>query len=108
MIDELSRIESIYGCVAEYYRCKEEEECGYYEPTEEEMEENRLSMAVYNEKIRILDGQPSDFILSLKREWEERRKKEVPENPGIYDGQRFYKKKVIDVVNRISKYQQRW
>ena len=67
-MDELARIESIYGCVAEYNRVKWEEE-NYREPTEEEIAENERRMAEYYAEIERLNGEASDFVKELIAEW---------------------------------------
>lgn len=67
-MDELARIESIYGCVAEYNRVKWEEE-NEYEPSEAEIEESERRMAEYYAEIERLNGEASDFVKELITEW---------------------------------------
>ena len=76
-MDDLDRIEAIYGCVAEYNRVREEEADDYREPTDEEIKEAEAAHLAYEEKLRILSGKPSPLAISLKSEWEARRPQEA-------------------------------
>lgn len=77
-MDDLARIEAIYGSVAEYNRVMEEENEGAgYEPSEEEQFAFAADREVYNEKIRILDGKPSELAVSLKEEWDAKKPAET-------------------------------
>lgn len=68
-MDELNRIESIYGCVAEYNRCMAERDYEDYEPSEEEIAESVRRMAEYYAEIERLNGNASDFVKALIAEW---------------------------------------
>ena len=106
MYDDLSRIESIYGSVAEYNRVKWEEE-NTYEPTEEELEEDRISMEVYYAKIEKLNGEPSQFATDLIAEWNAKAPKEedfADTNQYIYAGYDYAHDETLDMVSRTCKH----
>lgn len=108
MYDELARIESIYGSVAEYNRCMEEEMQEEYTPTLEEYEEQHIDLEVYHKKIEYLSGAPSDFVVKLKADWDERAPKEdqYPKgsNQFIYDSHDFYTEMVKDIMHKLCEH----
>ncbi len=68
-MDDLTRIESIYGSVAEYNRVRFEENQEPISLSATEKLNNACKMAIYEEKIRLLSGTPSDFAKDLVAEW---------------------------------------
>lgn len=104
MIDELSRIESIYGCVAEYNRVKWEEE-NYREPTEEEIAEIERQMAEYYAEIEHLNGEASDFVKALIAQWEPTKPQYDEWNSAAYYRVRDWSKaRTLDIVVKIAEY----
>ena len=104
MYDELSRIEGIYGCVAEYNRCMWEEE-NEYEPTEEEIAESKRQLAEYEAKIKRLDGTPSEFIKALVAEWAESEPKYKDWNiDGFYKVREWSKARTLDIVAKVAEH----
>lgn len=105
--DELSRIESIYGSVAEYNRVLYEEDLTHFERSEEEIAQADNELAIYNAKIKYLDGTPSEFVIKLRREWEKLMPQEKDfktSSEFIYAGYDYSKDKVINCTDAISKY----
>ena len=82
-MDDLSRIERVYGSVAEYNRVRYEEDADTYEPSREEQIKASNDHAVYVAKIKCLDGVPSDFAKSLKSEWDAKAPKDEDFPTGI-------------------------
>ena len=106
-MDDLSRIESIYGSVAEYNRVRFEENRETVELTSEEKLDGACKMAVYNEKLRLLSGEPSNFIKELVQEWNDRVPKEsdfANRNEFIYAGYAYSTNKTKDIVGKICGY----
>lgn len=103
MQDDLSRIERVFGCVAEYNRCKEEDGCQYFEPSEEEIQEIEADQRTYNAKIRFLDGIPSRLAESLKEEWDAKKPAETGEwtMKEVYAWQEYGKAMLLDVVGKL-------
>lgn len=60
---ELNRIERVYGSVAEYQRCMDEQE--ERELTDEELEELEAERQAINDEITALSGTPSQVVLEL-------------------------------------------
>lgn len=105
-MDDLSRIEETYGSVAEYNRVMFEEEGAYREPDYDEKIERDNMMAVYNAKIEYLDGIPSDFIVTLKTEWDEKAPKwnKYPDrNSYISAGYVYSHDKTLDIIDKVCK-----
>ena len=101
MLDELARIESIYGCVAEYNRVKWEEE-NYREPTEEEITESERKMAEYYAEIERLNGEPSEFIKALIAEWKGTEPQYDEWNSEAYYRTRNWaKERCLDIVEKV-------
>ena len=98
-MDELARIERIYGCVQEYYRCMEEER-ERYEPTEEEILEHEKEMYLYHRKIEILNGKPSELAVKLNKEWAEKE----PDRNDYYAGEDWSLARRLDIVEKICKH----
>lgn len=106
-MDDLSRIESVYGSVAEYNRVMYEEEQIYYERSEEEVKKAENDLAIYNAKIRYLNGTPSEFAIKLSREWERLEPQEKDYNTSseyINAGYEYSRDKAINCTEAISKY----
>ena len=100
-MDELARIESIYGCVAEYNRCMWEEE-NYCEPTEEEIAESERQMAKYYAEIERLNGDASDFVKALIAEWEPTKPQYDEWNSAAYYAtSRWAKERCLDIVEKV-------
>lgn len=103
MIDELARIESIYGCVAEYNRCMAERDYEDYEPTEEEIAKSERIMAEYHAEIERLNGEPSEFIKSLIAEWKETEPQYDEWNSeAYYRTNRWSKERCLDIVAKVT------
>jgi len=111
--DDLSRIESVYGSVAEYYRAMfEEQPDEIYEESydedysyKEEQLENEISMAIYNKKIELLNGEPSSFAVSIKDRWDKVYDEKFgsfgDENEKYWAIRDFSKEKTLDMFNKI-------
>ena len=95
---DLARVERIYGCVAEYNRCIEEETG--YEPTETELEESERQYKEYCAKIEQLNGEPSEFIRNLVDKWESTK----PDNDNIYAGYEWSRKRTLNIMEEIRLY----
>jgi len=70
-MNDLNRIERIYGSVAEYYRVLDEEPCD--EPFEAELAESERQYQDYRMKVKSANGTPSDAIIKLRacsRAWQ--------------------------------------
>ena len=109
MVDELARIERIYGSVAEYQRCMYEEEYEDYEPTDEEIIESEIELASFNKQCQLLDGDPSEFIKELVAEWEMKAPKESDfseYNQYIYAGYDFSTERCLGIVEEVEQYYQ--
>lgn len=107
MYDELSRIESIYGSVAEYNRVMYEEEREAYEPSEEEIERRLKEQELYAKKKKILNGEPSDFAKKLFDEWKklEPMDEAFPNyNERVRAGWEYSRKKTLDCMEKIGEY----
>lgn len=105
MIDELSRIESIYGCVAEYNRCMAERDYEEYEPSEAEIEENERRMAEYYAEIERLNGEPSEFVKPLVAEWKATEPQYDEWNSAAYYAiSRWAKERCLDIVAKVADY----
>lgn len=103
-MDELARIESIYGCVAEYNRCMWEEE-NYREPTDEEIEENERQMAKYYAEIERLNGEASGFVKELIAKWAKSQPQyEEWNSAAYYATSRWAKESGLDIVAKIADY----
>lgn len=101
-MDELARIESTYGCVAEYNRVKWEEEREEYEPSEAEIEENERQMAKYYAEIDRLNGEASDFVKELMAEWEPTKPQyEEWNSAAYYATSRWAKERCLDIVEKV-------
>ena len=101
---ELERIESIYGCVAEYNRCRWERE-NEYEPTEEEIAENERQMAEYHAEIQRLNGKESMYIHNLVAKWEMSKPKYDEWNSEACHRVRDWSKaRCLDIVEKIAEY----
>lgn len=102
-MDDLTRIERIYGSVAEYNRVMEEEEGEYYEPSEEELLELAADQEVYNEKIRILNGAPSEPAVSLKKQWDAKKPAKTKEwnMTEVYKWQAYSKERLFAVTKAL-------
>ena len=101
---ELERIESIYGCVAEYNRCRWERE-NEYEPTEEEIAENERQMAEYYAEIQRLNGKESMYVHNLVAKWEMSKPKYDEWNLEAYYRVRDWSKaRCLDIVEKIAEY----
>lgn len=103
MIDELARIESIYGCVAEYNRCMWEEE-HEYEPTEEEIAESERRMAEYEAEIERLNGKESMYIHTLVAKWAISEPKYDGTNESIYAGYKWSTERCLDIVAKLTEH----
>lgn len=106
-MDDLSRIERVYGSVAEYNRVMYEEDQIHYELSEEEVKKADNDLAIYNSKIRYLNGTPSEFVIKLRREWEKLMPQEKDfktSSEFIHAGYDYSKNKVINCTDAISKY----
>lgn len=104
MVDELARIESIYGCVAEYNRCMWEEE-HEYEPTEEEIAESERQMAEYYAEIKRLNGEPSEFIKALVEEWKGTEPQYDEWNSSAYyRTSRWARERCLDIMAKVAEY----
>jgi len=79
MYDELAHIERIYGSVAEYNRVKEEEAYSNYEPSQTELIEEEIQHKVYNKKIELLNGTPSELAQQIKEKIKNKRPKQAGE-----------------------------
>ena len=113
MYDELARIESIYGSVAEYNRCMEEEQQEKYTPTQEEQDELWMSQEVYYKKIECLSGIPSDFIVQLRAEIVKNAPKEEDyidksnpywQNSYIYARNDYYSEATKEIVKKVCEH----
>lgn len=105
MVDELARIESIYGCVAEYNRVKWEEEAERYEPTDEEIAESERQMAEYYADIERLNGEASDFVKELIAEWQRSQPQYDEWNSSAYYAtSRWAKERCLDIVAKVVDY----
>ena len=106
MLDELSRIESIYGSVAEYNRVKYEEAESDYEPFDREIADREVDHCVYSEKIRILEGEPSDIAVKLGSEWDSKK----PDLQGdwsmthVYAWRDYGRNKLFDIMDKLCRY----
>ena len=109
MYGDLAWVEANYGCVAEYNRCKWEEEYDY-EPTEEEIAESERQLAEYNAEIKRLDGEPSDFIKALVAEWEALEPKRyegddmIEYNKSVIEGHKWFDKRKRDILEKVGKH----
>lgn len=100
-MDELSRIESLYGCVAEYNRCMWEEE-NYREPTEEEIAESERQLAEYYAEIERLNGEASDFVKELIAEWAKSQPQyEEWNSAAYYATSRWAKERCLNIVEKV-------
>ena len=105
MYDDLARIEASYGCVAEYNRVKWEEEAECYEPTEEEIAESERQMAEYYAEIKRLNGEPSEFIKALVKEWDSSKPQYDEWNSAAYYKTRDWSKvRTLDIVKKVCEY----
>lgn len=111
MYDDLARIESIYGCVAEYNRCMEERDYEEYEPTEEEIAEAERMMAEYKAEIKRLNGEPSEFVKDLVAKWKETEPQKPKGSEGldaynrwVYAGYDWAKERCLDIVAKVADY----
>ena len=101
MYDDLSRIEASYGCVPEYYRVMEEER--EVEMTDKEAEKLRAEVESWNRRLKILNGIPSDFVMALKAEWDQKK----PVSSGnwtmsdVYAWQDYNREKLHDIGKRL-------
>lgn len=102
MVDDLARIESIYGCIAEYNRCMAETE--EYEPTEEEIAENERLMTEYHAEIKRLNGTESGFIRRLVTEWEKSKPEYNGTNASIYAGYDWSRERTLDIVAKVAEH----
>lgn len=101
-MDELARIESIYGCVAEYNRCMAERDHEDYEPSEEEIAESERQMAKYYAEIERLNGEASDFVKELMAEWEPTKPQyEEWNSVAYYATSRWAKERCLDIVVKV-------
>ena len=108
-MDDLSRIEATYGSVAEYNRVMYEENFmdQDYEPSEEEMIDSDIQMAIYNAKIEYLNGVPSEFVKDLKKEWDEKSPKEEnfeTNSQYINAGYDYSRDKKLDIIDKVSRF----
>lgn len=106
-MDDLSRIESVYGSVAEYNRVLYEEDLTHFERSEEEIAQADNELAIYNAKIKYLDGTPSEFASKLSSEWVSYNPQEKDFNTSseyINAGYEYSKDKTVNCINAISKY----
>lgn len=102
MVDELARIESVYGCVAEYNRCMAERDYEEYELTDEEIAENERQMAEYNAEIKRLDGEASEFVRELIAEWAKSKPQYDEWNSeAYYRINRWSKERCLDIVAKV-------
>ena len=105
MADELSRIERLYGSVAEYNRVQEEEsDC--WEPDEEELLRARIDSVSYHEQIRILNGKPGPLAETLKKEWDSRKPAESDSwtMTDVYMWQDYRRDKVFAVTDALCRH----
>lgn len=106
MVDELARVERIYGCVAEYNRVMVEEQ-DEYEPSEAELQESAMQSDMYHEKIRLLNGKPSEFAVKLKEFWDDKepsRSKFEDYNDYVRSGYDYAYRKFKNVIDKFEKY----
>lgn len=103
MVDELSRIERIYGSVAEYNRCQWEED-EYYEPTDEEIEEENRKHQAYLAEIERLNGTESEFVRNLVSEWAKSKPKDDGTNASIYATYDWAKARTLAIIQQIADY----
>ena len=96
-MDDLARIENIYGSVAEYNRCMWEE-ANRYEPTEEEIAESERQYAEYCAKVKKLDGEPSEWIRNLVDNWEKRK----PNRDDIYGGYEWARRRTLHIMSELD------
>lgn len=103
MEDELARIERLYGCVAEYNRCKLEED-EFYEPTDEEIAESERQLAEYRAEIKRLNGTESELARNLFSEWEKSKPEWDDTMYGVYAIRDWSKAKTLAIVQQIADY----
>lgn len=108
MYDELARIESIYGSVAEYNRVMlEESEENYREPSDEEILQSECRSEAFNKKLSLLNGEPSDFIKGVIAEWSEKAPlKEDFENYNdyVYKVRDFGNDCVLNILDKVAEH----
>lgn len=101
-MDELSRIESIYGCVAEYNRVKWEEETERCEPSEAQIAESERQMARYYAEIERLNGEASDFVKELIAKWQRSHPQYDEWNSAAYYAtSRWAKERTLNIVEKL-------
>lgn len=104
-MDELARIESIYGCVAEYNRVKWEEEAERYEPSEAQIAESERQMAEYYAEIERLNGEASDFVKELIAKWQQSQPQYDEWNSEAYYRTRDWaKERCLNIVAKVVDY----
>ena len=102
-MNELARIESIYGCVAEYNRCMAERDYEDYEPSEEEIAESERRMAEYYAEIKRLNGEASDFVKALISQWEPTKPQyEEWNSAAYYATSKWAKERTLDIVTKVA------
>lgn len=101
-MSELSRIERVYGCVAEYNRSRSEER--YVEPTEAEIAENERQLKKLNDEIENLDGTPSDFIIYLVSEWERAKPQDNNDMESFYAIKRWGRERDLNILSEIAEH----
>lgn len=110
----LESIERNYGSVAEYNRVMEEEyeydEEGnlvprqYEEPSEEELMQQAKEQRIYNRKLEVLSGKPSDFAVALKKEFDDNapKKEDYSSNDYYYACRKYSSYRTKTVVKKIK------
>lgn len=112
----LEAVERNYGSVAEYNRVMAEEyeydEFGnlvpreYEEPTEEELEAEAKEHRLYERKLKVLSGTPSEFAVALKKELDAfaPEKGEYPSNSNdyYYACREYSSKATLRIVDEIN------
>lgn len=116
MYDELARIEANYGCVAEYNRVMEEEyeydEYGrlvpreYEEPSDEELERQARDSRIYERKLQVLSGVPSEFAVNLKKELNKLApvREDSNQNDYYYAQREYASTSTLRIIDEVEKY----
>ena len=99
-MDDLARIERIYGSVAEYYR--EEWEAEEEPPTEEQIADSERRMEEYYAKIKQLNGTPSHFVRELIDKWETTKPQYDGTNESISAGWDWSRERTLAIVEELA------
>jgi hypothetical protein len=97
-MDELSRIEANYGCVAEYNRVMNEERTYRYAPSAKELFEREKGFYLYDIKKKMLNGSASELAKSMRSQYE-RNKLDFAKN--YYAAQEQYKEYTLTSIETI-------